>query len=193
MNVIIIDLETKFTFDEVGGRDKHEALGISVAGIYDYATGKFDAITENEIGRLEERLALRPLIVGFNSKRFDIPVLRPYVGLDLSAIPQLDIMEEIQNAVGHRIGLDAVAKATLGHGKSGSGLDAIKYYRNGEMDKLKRYCLDDVKVTKEIYEYGAKHKELFFTSRYGTDRVRVAVGWDLPLAERPPDSQLALF
>lgn len=192
-NIIVLDLETKFTFDEVGGRDKFEALGITVAGVYDYSTGKYEAIEEKDLSKLEKRLESKPLIVGFNSKRFDIPVLKPYLHFDPNILPQLDIMDEIQKVVGHRISLESVAQATLGYGKSGSGLDAIKYYRSGEIDKLKKYCLDDVKVTREVYEYGCKHKELFFTSKYGNSKTRVEVNWERPNEAEAEKAQLALF
>ncbi len=191
MNIIVLDLETKFTFDEVGGRDKQEALGISVAGVYDYKTKKYSAIEENDLKTLEDRLSQKPLVVGFNIKKFDMPVLKPYLHFDPNILQMLDVMEEIQNVVGHRISLESVAQATLGTGKSGSGLDAIKYYRNGEMDKLKKYCLDDVRLTKEIYEYGCKNKELFFMSKYGTAKVPVKVAWDMPAENN--EKQLGLF
>lgn len=192
MNIIVLDLETKFTFDEVGGREKFEALGISVAGVYDYHTRKFEAIEEANLSKLEERLALKPLIIGFNIKKFDIPVLKPYLHFDPARLQLFDIMEEIQNRVGHRVSLQSVATATLGTGKSGDGLDAIRYYRNGEIDKLKKYCLDDVRLTKEIYEYGCKFKELFFTSKYGTAKQRVELNWEMP-AETGDKNQLDLF
>ncbi len=192
MNTIILDIETKFTFDEVGGREKYEALGVTVVGVYDYLTGKYEAIEEKDLAKLEERLIKRPLVVGFNQRKFDMPVLKPYLNLDPTTLDMLDIMEEIQNVVGHRIGLESVAQATLGHGKSGSGLDAIRYYREGQIDKLKKYCLDDVKVTREVFEHGCKHKEVFFTSKFGAGKVRVPVNWKLEKEEEKKD-QLALF
>jgi DEAD/DEAH box helicase domain-containing protein len=192
MNIIVLDLETKFTFDEVGGREKFEALGISVAGVYDYQTKKFEAIEEANLSKLEERLTLKPLIIGFNIKKFDMIVLKPYLHFDPSRLELFDIMEEIQNKVGHRVSLQSVATATLGTGKSGDGLDAIRYYRNGEIDKLKKYCLDDVRLTKELYEYGCKFKELFFMSKYGTAKQRVEVSWQMP-DEKDDKSQMALF
>ncbi|OGQ49946.1 MAG: hypothetical protein A3I09_03360 [Deltaproteobacteria bacterium RIFCSPLOWO2_02_FULL_47_10] len=193
MNTIVLDLETKFTFDEVGGRDKNELLGISVAGMYDYQTGKYITYEETELPGLEERLSKKPLVIGFNIKKFDMPVLKPYLHFDPSTLPMLDIMEEIQNVVGHRIGLDSVAQTTLGAGKSGDGLDAIRYFRAGEMDKLKKYCLDDVRLTKELYEHGCKHKELFFMSKYGKGKVRVELNWEMPTEDKKPDAQLGLF
>jgi len=192
MNIIVLDIETKFTFDEVGGRDKYEALGVTVAGVYDYATSKYEAIEEKDIAKLEERMASKPLVIGFNIKKFDLPVLKPYLKIEVSTVQAFDIMEEIQNVVGHRIGLDAVAKATLGAGKSGDGLDAIRYYRSGEIDKLKKYCLDDVRLTKELYEYGCKNKKLFFDSKFGKGRVTVNLNWEMPGTEESRE-QLSLF
>jgi len=192
-NIVVLDLETKFTFDEVGGRDKHAVLGISVAGLFDYKTGSFSAIEEKDIERLESRLNEAPLVVGFNIKRFDMPVLKPYVKFDPLKLPMLDIMEEIQNVVGHRVSLDSVAKATLRLGKSGDGLDAIKYFRNGEIDKLKKYCLDDVRITRDVYEYGAKNKEVFFISKLDGSKVKVAVSWTGPDKPAEPEGQMGLF
>ena len=191
MNIIVLDLETKFTFAEVGGRDQFDKLGISVAGVYDYKTGKYEAIEETNLNKLEERLSEKPLVVGFNVRRFDLAVLKPYLHFDPSTLPVLDIMEEIQKVVGHRVSLESVAQATLNKGKSGHGLDAIKYFRSGEMDKLKKYCLDDVRITKEAYEYGCKNKEIFFTSKYDTSKKRVEVDWKIQGEEEKP--QLNLF
>ncbi|MCL5775066.1 MAG: hypothetical protein M1333_02545, partial [Patescibacteria group bacterium] len=62
----------------------------------------------------------------------------------------------------HRIKLDDVAQATLGKGKSGSGREALLYFKNGRMDLLKKYCLDDVKITKQVYDYAMKNQKLLY-------------------------------
>ena len=54
------------------------------------------------------------------------------------------------------------AQATLGAAKLGSGLDALEYYRAGDWDRLERYCLEDVKLTRDLYEYARKYGQLFF-------------------------------
>lgn len=194
-NIVVYDIETKYAFDEVGGREKFEDLGISVLGAFDYSTGKFVIYEEQELKKFAERLQNKPLLVGFNSRRFDTPILQRYISFELKKFPQLDIMEEMTNVLGHRVSLDSVAQATLGLGKSGSGLDAIKYYREGRIDELKKYCLDDVRITRDIFEYGAKHGELFFTSKYGAAKGRAAVKWKVehPDEKREPDRQQSLF
>lgn len=160
---IVLDLETKKSFDEVGGHHNMAKLGVSLVGIYSYNKDKYRGFKEEEFGELLELLKNTELLIGFNSKSFDLTVLQPYYkDFDLSTIPHLDILEEVVHALGHRLKLESVAQSTLGYGKSGSGLDAIMYYRNNDWDSLIKYCLDDVKITKEVYEYGLAHGNIWY-------------------------------
>lgn len=194
-NIIVFDLETQRSFDEVGGRDNFDKLGISVLGAYLYKTDEYAMFEESELKNFEELLVSRPLLVGFNSRRFDCAVLQPYVHTDLAKMPQLDILEEFVKVAGHRVKLESIAQATLGAGKSGSGLDALEYWHNGEIDKLKRYCMDDVKITREVYEYGAKNGELLFMHKYKRGKARVPVSWEIehPNGDDADNKQMGLF
>lgn len=176
---IVLDLETQKSFDDVGGGRNLQLLKVSVVGIYDYSDGEYKAFEEQEIPRLEEILRKTALIIGFNIKRFDFPVLQPYLSLDLGKVPYLDIMEEFVRIKGHRISLESLARATLGEGKSGDGLEALRFYRKGKMEELKDYCLDDVRLTKELYEYGIKNRKLYYTSRslFATGKDSIPVNW----------------
>lgn len=195
-NIIVYDIETKNTFDEVGGGRALEKLGISVLGAYDYRTQEYVIYEEKELSKFEARLQEKPLLVGFNSRKFDTPVLQAYIHFDISKnVPQFDLLEEMVKALGHRVSLDSIAEATLGRKKIGHGLDAIRYYRNGEMDKLKKYCIEDVKITHQLYEYGAKHRELFFTSKFGGSKAKAAVSYEVahPDEAMGPELQQSLF
>lgn len=162
---LVFDLETQKTFDEVGGYNNTHLLGISVCGVYDYETQQYRAYREQELSEMERLFGEASLLIGFNSKHFDNTVLQPYFKkLKLVSIPHLDIMEEIVKQLGFRMKLESVAQSTLLTGKSGSGIDAIRYFREGDWDKLIGYCLDDVKVTKDLYEYGRRHGQLWYTS-----------------------------
>ena len=56
--------------------------------------------------------------------------------------------------------MDTLAHATLGKKKIGHGLEAISWWQNGEIEKVKKYCMEDVKITKEIYEYALQNGNL---------------------------------
>ncbi len=174
---LVLDLETQREFSEVEGR-KPELLGVSVVGLYSYETNRYDAYLEADLrDKLAPRLQAAELIIGFNSRRFDLPVLQPYLPYDGAALPMLDIMEEVVKNLGHRVSLDSIAQATLGRGKSGSGLDALRWFKEGRFDLITKYCLDDVKLTKEVYDYGKEHGRLFATSRFGGEKLQIPVFW----------------
>jgi hypothetical protein len=175
---IVLDLETQKDLREVGGHQNLHLLKVSVVGIYDYSDNKYKTFEEQEIPQLEEILKKASLIIGFNHKRFDFPVLQPYLSLDLGKVPYLDIMEEFVKARAHRIGLNNLAQATLKEGKSGNGLEALRLYRIGDMENLKNYCLDDVRLTKELYEYGLKYRCLYFRPLYSfLGKSSISVNW----------------
>jgi hypothetical protein len=175
--IIVYDLETKKTFAEVGGFGKNAELGVSFLGLYSYTQNQYFSFYEQDLGKLEMILnAEKPTIIGFNSISFDNVVIQPYFrSLNISALPQIDILADIFSTLGFRMKLESVAQATLGEGKSGSGLDAIKYYREGNMAALSKYCLDDVRITKDVYDYGCKHGYILYTS--GGEYFRMPVSW----------------
>lgn len=174
---IVYDLESKKTFAEVGGADKMDQLGVSFLGLYSYSQNKFFSFFEQDLPRLELILtAEKPTIIGFNSIHFDNTVLQPYFkSLKMNELPQVDILADIHRTLGFRMKLESVAQATLGEGKSGTGLDAIRYYREGNLEALAKYCLDDVRITRDVYEYGYKHGYILYTS--GGEYFRMPVTW----------------
>jgi len=176
-NYLVLDLETQKTFDEVGRQNLHK-LKVSVVGIYDYLTDEYRIYEESEIPALEARLKSAELLIGFNIRRFDLPVLSPYLFLSIETLPVLDIMEEIEKVRGHRVGLHSVAQATLGVTKSGEGSNAVHLYEQGKIEELKQYCLNDVRLTKEIYDYGCREARVFFISNRDWKKYEIPVSWN---------------
>jgi len=87
----------------------------------------------------------------------------------------LDLLAEIEKVLHHRIKLELVAQGTLGSGKSGSGLEALLYYKNGRMDLLKKYCTDDVKITKQVYDYALKNQKLLYKDFFKTKEIPLKI------------------
>jgi len=179
---IVLDLETQKGFHEVD-RKKLHLLKISIVCIYDSKTDAYLSFEEKEAAKLEEILKQADLIIGFNIRDFDMEVLAPYLITPVKSFPLLDLMVEIEKVRGHRVSLQSVAQATLGTGKSGSGWDAIQLYKDGKIEELKKYCLDDVRITKEVYEYGIKHGKISFLSNRDYQSHEVAVSWGNALKE----------
>lgn len=195
MRFSVLDLETQKTFGEIGKNKLHE-LKISVAGFYDSASDTYFAFEEKELPRLEEALRQTDLLIGFNIKSFDLPVLQPYLGLSVESLPVLDLLEEITQVRGHRVTLQSLAVATLKEAKSGSGIEAVRLFREGRMAELKKYCLDDVRITKGIFEYGCEHSRVYFKSERDFQVHEIAVTWGQNLerfAKKPAVFPSTLF
>lgn len=169
---IVIDFETKKAFREVSGPAE---LGISVAGVYDFKDNSLKAYEEHELKDMFPVFENASLIVGFNIDHFDLPVLQPYYAGDITQFRTFDIIKDVKEKLGRRLRLDNLVKATLDEGKSGHGLQAIAYYREGKMEELKKYCLDDVRLTKELFEFGAKNGYINYSS--GMDKKEMRVRW----------------
>ena len=161
MRYIVFDLETQNIFQDVGGSDP-ALLDISVGTVYDSKTDKYTTATIDNLEILWPIIEAADALVGYNSNHFDIPLLNKYYPGDLTQIKSIDLLEDIKASLGRRLRLDSVAQATLGSKKSADGLQAVRWWREGKVDEIKKYCEQDVKVTKEIFEYALEHGHLKF-------------------------------
>ncbi len=165
-NEIVLDIETQNTFQDVGAYNP-SLLKISLVGVYFYETDTYEAFLEDDLPKLWPRLERSSRVIGYNLIGFDYPCLQTYYTGDIMKLPTVDVMKEIEKRLGHRVKLDDVAQATLGVGKSGHGLLAVEYWKNGEIEKLKEYCLQDVKVTKEVYDHAIEKGFVRYHDRQG--------------------------
>lgn len=161
MRKVVFDIETQNIFQDVGSNNPAD-LSISLVGIYDSETDSFSSYLEEELSRLWPILENTDILIGFNSEHFDIPLLNKYYPGNLEKIKGLDILKEIQKSAGRRMKLSQLAEGTLGVNKIGSGLEAIVWWKNGEIDKIRKYCLDDVRITRDLYDYALKNNKLIF-------------------------------
>jgi len=161
MRKIVFDIETKNLFQDVGKNDP-ALLDISIVCIHDSETDSYESFFEADFPKLWKILEKADMLIGYNSDHFDVPLLNKYYPGDLTAIKSLDILKEIKNNYGRRMSLDQVAEGTLDKKKAGHGLQAVTWWKQGDMDSLRKYCLEDVKITKEVYEYARANNKLFF-------------------------------
>ena len=176
-DILYLDLETQRTANDAGGWNRKGNMRMSIGVTYSTKIGRYEVFSEARVHDLIERLRRADLVVGFNVLNFDYHVLMGYTVLDLcSELPTADLMLDMEQRLGHRLGLDTIANATLGVQKTGAGLDAIRWWREGRLLEIAEYCCFDVKVTRLIHEHGCQHKELFFHDRFA-QRQRVALDW----------------
>jgi DEAD/DEAH box helicase domain-containing protein len=159
MRTVVFDIETSNWVTETGSNDPAD-LSIALVGIHDSETDRYESFLEPELPRLWAVLERTDLLVGYNSDHFDVPLLNKYYPGELSRIRSLDLMKEVQNVLGRRLKLDSLAEATLGMKKIGDGMQSLRWWRAGDVERVREYCLKDVEITKKIYDHALKHGSL---------------------------------
>ena len=179
MNFLVFDIETKNTLQKRSNKSSDILeLEISVVGAYSYLRQEYAAFEENKFGKLWDLINESDALVGFNSNHFDIPILNKYYPGDLTELKSIDLLEAVKDSIGRRLRMDWIAKGTLNIEKSADGLKAIEWWRNGEKEKVKEYCLKDVEITKKLFEYAnetgtLKYKDLGTVHEFPIDTT----GW----------------
>ena len=204
---VIFDIETKKLFDQIEDRQRIEDLGVSVVSAYRRVLDDNYKEIEGEmasfwdegmqgrrkLGELWEWLVNADRVIGFNSIKFDAPVLNPHMEGDVMRLKHFDILEKVRGVLGHRLSLDALAKETLGETKMANGLAAVDWWQAGDeesLEKLQRYCEMDVEVTKRLYDVGLREGRLKYMSKWNEPK-EIEVDFSYPKKEE--ESQLGLF
>ena len=174
--IIVFDLETQLSADEVGGWNNTHLMRIAVGVAHDSLDDSYKVFYEEDTNELLALLKKADLVVGFNSAKFDYGVLSGYTDEPLSSLPTFDILLEIYKEHGFRIGLANLAENTLGVGKSADGLQSLKWFREGKLDLITDYCKQDVKVTLDIFRFGLENGYLLYSKKNGK-QSKLTVTW----------------
>jgi len=184
MRKIVFDIETKNFFSDVGKNDP-ALLDIALVAIHDSETDSYSSYIEEELVKLWPIIERCDMLIGFNSDHFDIPLLNKYYPGDLTKIKSLDILKEIKDSYGRRMRLDQLSEGTLGKNKSGGGADAVNWWRSGDIERVRAYCIDDVKLTKELYDYALVHHKLIFKEGGALNEIKLDVSdWEKPTGHK---------
>ncbi len=180
LDTLVFDIETQnfFTDPDVGWNN-FGALKISAVGVYSYMQNKYFCFEESEIGDMVDLFGGAKKLVGFSMNRYDIPVLHLYfqrLGIPAPNIwekERVDLLEEIEMAAGQRVSLSKLAEANLGVKKDRHGSEAIGLYKEGRIEELKEYCLNDVKLTKELYDLYRKQRFFMMPDKKTGEMMKV--------------------
>ena len=173
---MVLDVETRRSAAEVGGWNRADRMGVSVAVLYDSQGDLFIDYEQDALPDLFARLREADLVIGFNSSRFDYAVLQPFAGYDLRSLPTLDMLVEVKKRLSYRVSLDNLARATLNAPKSADGLQALQWWKEGNLASIAAYCRKDVEITRDVYLFGRREGHVLFTNKAG-QAVRIAVEW----------------
>lgn len=192
MQGLVFDIETADVFSDE--KRNPEDLTLAVVAVYSYPDDRYEAYTQETLPDLWNLMRSIDTLIGFNNNHFDTPLLNKYAPMDLTKeYRSVDILESVRQSLGRRIRLDWIAEGTLGEKKSGDGLQSVTWWNNGEVEKVKQYCIDDVKITKQIFDYAKKQGVLKYADLGSVHTIPIDTsGWDRG-AETPQQASIGLF
>lgn len=173
-----------------GWRD-FAGMGVSTACTLDLKSGLSRTFDKERLNELDDYLAGKET-GGFNTKRFDIPLLK-YHGVTRIDIDQhYDALEKIWlklkldpdqfDELHKGWGLDAVMRETFGLSKTGHGAMAPVWWQQGKHSKVIDYCLNDVwlegKLIKHMLDGG-------IVKALGKDPLSFAAPKPVPTPQAP--------
>jgi DEAD/DEAH box helicase domain-containing protein len=202
LNEVIFDVETQKLFSDTDD-NKPSSLGISVVSVYTRMLdqnqkeieGKMQSFWETDLAELWPLFQKGDRIIGFNSTKFDVPVLQPYTSIPLQKFNHFDILQKVKESSGRRISLDSLAKDTLGKSKTDVGTNAVLYWQKGDPEslrKLQSYCEADVAITRDLYDFVIQNKYLKYTDKWNTPR-QIDLDFSYPASQKPPTEQIGMF
>lgn len=140
--------------------------------------GRFEVYPETRVHELIAALRGASLVVGFNIKRFDYRVLAGYTGEDYNlTLPTFDLLDDLYQRYGFRVGLGHLALETLGFTKSADGLQSLEWVKQGRLDLVESYCRRDVEVLRDLYLFGRREGFLNYRHKARDVRLKLRVAW----------------
>ena len=176
--ILYFDLETQKSAEDVGGWGNIHDMRLAVGVVWDSCEQEYFSYQENTALQLVEKLQTADLVVGFNVKKFDYGVLQPYADFDLDEITTFDMLIDINKKLGHRLSLNHLAENTLNAKKSADGLVSLQWYKEGEIDKIIKYCRQDVEITRDLFLYGVSNGYVKHSTRSGKVK-KLTVDWKI--------------
>jgi hypothetical protein len=167
LHIVCFDIETRASTQEVGGWDalRQGKGGISALVTWDSETQDYHFFDDHTIADFAHCVE-QPgtVLVGFNSKWFDLPCVEGVLGRRLAVKYHIDLFSYIKDALdregrtrerGWKLG-DASLRS-MGITKSGSGASAPDLAREHRYAELFTYCKHDVVLTQQLLDYIRRH------------------------------------
>jgi len=171
--ILIFDLETRKDAKELCPSDEEQGWdllregkgGVSSLIIWDNIDDRIHLFDDHSLLTAARYLESADLIVSYYGTKFDIPVIEGLIGRKLALKSHYDIYVEIAAASTKRgiiprkgdLKLDSVGHRCLGRGKNGNGGDVINLVKSGKYADIFEYCLQDVYLTRDVFEFICTH------------------------------------
>lgn len=150
---LYIDVETQRTAEQCGGFTIEAILrrGVAVAVTWRKAQGGFRIYREQDCPQLIADIQAAECVVGFNCLNFDFGIIGGHV--PFTTPRTLDLLGLFDELLGFSVGLDALAKGTLGRKRFSDGNRNTALWKTGNHSTVERNCQRDVSIIRSLHDF----------------------------------------
>jgi DNA polymerase elongation subunit (family B) len=173
MNYVTFDIETYSP--SKSEKINTEEFRCSVCGAYFSWIDEYVVFFEDQIGDFINLLKKVDLVIGYNHVGFDLLVLQKYAKYNLLDLPNYDIMQAVYEQIGTRLKLNDLCRANFKGDLKTDTYDQYKnYYWDKEWFKLTDYCMNDVRLTENLFRKIQSDKKLNYYNLHILSEVNLS-------------------
>ena len=172
----IIDIQTRKTYEDVGGKKGTYQMGISYAALLNHDTDEITVYTEQDINMLINNIFSSRLVVGLSLKKFIYQVLSGYGNSDFENIRSLDVLDYLRKKIIRRPSIEELLSGTLDINRSIDNMKIARLFKEGKSDEVRQITIQNVKDLNSIYTFGKQRGHVFINDDTG-QRWKISVCW----------------
>lgn len=175
--MVIVDVQTRLSYDDVGGKKGMNKMGISVAGLYDYSKNELTLYSEQQLPEFINVIQSSTLLFGVNLKRFVLKFLSSILDFNINQTQLLDLIDHLKKRLSFRPTLEGLFQGTLGIKKEPLNDNYIpRLFKQGKIDEIRSICEENILDLKKLYDYGRAKGYIIFEDKTG-QRWKISVEW----------------
>jgi len=172
----ILDLQSKKTYEDVGGKKGLAQMGVSCAVLLDHQADKILIYREANINELLDRIFDSHLIVGINLRKFAYKILAGYRDVDFQQLNSLDILEDLRKKIVHKPEIEDVFSGTLGINQPIDNMQIARLFKEGKTHEVEQIAIQNARALTSLYSFGKDRGYVFLNDRNG-QRWKISVSW----------------
>ncbi len=174
--VYILDIQTRKTYEDVGGKKGTSKMGISYAALLNYSADEINVYTEQDMNILLDKIFSSRLIIGLNLKKFAYKVLSGYRGADFEQINSLDMLDYLRKKIIRKPCIEELFSGTLSIDRTIDNMKIARQFKQGRIEEVKQITIQNVKDLNSVYSFGKQRGHVFINDETG-QRWKIPVCW----------------
>ena len=174
--IYILDVQTRKTYEDVGGKKGTSQLGVSYAALLNHGTDDISVYTELDINILLDKIFSSHLVIGLNLKKFAYTVLSGYRNAEFDLINSLDIVDDVRKKIIRKPCIEELFSGTLDISREIDNMKIARQFKQGGVEEVKKITIQNVIDLNSVYVFGKQRGHVFINDATG-QRWKIPVSW----------------